>query len=257
MGVTNLFNLKGKTALITGGSQGIGKSISLALAEHGANVFIIFRSGKDFANQTKEEILKLGVQCWTMQNDISQNDSAQQILDFTRSKNIEIDILVLNASVQYRNEWNKVTNEEFHSQVNTNFRASLFLIQKLYPTMQGKHWGRIVTVGSVQQVRPHQQMIVYAATKMAQLSMVKSLAPQFAPYGVTINNLAPGAIETRRNEEVLSDIKYRKITEKKIPSGYVGEPNDCAATALLLCSDAGRYITGQDIYVDGGMGLNS
>jgi NAD(P)-dependent dehydrogenase (short-subunit alcohol dehydrogenase family) len=122
--------------------------------------------------------------------------------------------------------------------------------------MQKKKWGRILTVGSVQQIRPHQQMIVYAASKVAQMSMVRSLAPQFAPFGITVNNLAPGAIATGRNEEVLADKNYKALVESKIPVGYVGEPDDCASAALLLCSNAGSYITGQDIYVDGGMGLN-
>lgn len=256
MQIKELFNLKGKTALVTGGSQGIGKSISLALAEYGANVVVNFRSGKTLADETWKEISDLGVDCHLLQCDLSNVNSGKIIAEYLTKNKIEIDILVLNASVQFRKSWNEVSPEEFELQINTNLRASLFLIQELYPTMQEKQWGRIVTIGSVQQVRPHQQMIAYAASKVAQVSMIKSLAPQFGPYGVTINNLAPGAILTGRNEEVLKDDNYKKGVEAKIPLGFIGEPTDCAATALLLCSDAGRYITGQDIFVDGGMGLN-
>ncbi len=252
----NLFNLKGKTALVTGGSQGIGKAISLILAENGADVVVVYRSGTELALQTADEIQKFGVKCELYQCDLAEFSSAKLIEGFLRKKNIEIDILVLNASVQVRKPWNEVTSDEYELQMNTNFRSSLFLIQELYPVMQQKKWGRIVTVGSVQQARPHQQMIVYAASKMAQVSMVKSLAPQFGVDGVTINNIAPGAIYTGRNEEVLKDDDYKKAVEAKIPLGFIGEPSDCAATTLLLCSDAGRYITGQDIFVDGGMGLN-
>lgn len=257
MEIKNLFNLKGKTALVTGGSQGIGKAISLALAEYGANLVINYRSGKELALQTEKEIKAMGVDCHLLACDLSELNSAKTISTFLKERNLDVDILILNASVQFRKPWNEVTTEEFELQINTNFRASLFLIQELYPSMQKKNWGRILTVGSVQQVRPHQQMIVYAASKNAQLSMVKSMAPQFAPYNVTINNLAPGAIATGRNEEVLADKEYKSIVESKIPVGYVGEAIDCAPTALLLCSDAGRYITGQDIFVDGGMGLNA
>ncbi len=256
MQIKNLFNLKGKTALVTGGSQGIGKAISLALAEYGANVVVNYRSGKALAEETCQEIKAMGVECHLLPCDLSVIDSAKTIAQYLSENKIGIDILVLNASVQFRKSWNEVTPEEFELQINTNLRASLFLIQELYPAMQQKQWGRIVTVGSVQQVRPHQQMIAYAASKVAQVSMVKSLAPQFGPNGVTINNLAPGAIATGRNEEVLRDEQYKKNVEAKIPVGFIGEPTDCAATALLLCSDAGRYITGQDIFVDGGMGLN-
>jgi NAD(P)-dependent dehydrogenase (short-subunit alcohol dehydrogenase family) len=256
MKIKDLFNLKGKTALVTGGSQGIGKAISLALAEYGANLVINYRSGKELAGQTKKEIESLGVQCSLIACDLSKLGSEKEIAGFLKENKLEVDILVLNASIQFRKNWDEVTAEEFGLQVNTNFRASLFLIQELYPLMKEKKWGRILTVGSVQQIRPHQQMIVYAASKNAQVSMVKSLAPQFALNGVTINNLAPGAIATGRNEEVLADKKYKAVVESKIPVGYVGEASDCAPTALLLCSEAGRYITGQDIFVDGGMGLN-
>lgn len=256
MQIKNLFNLKGKTALVTGGSQGIGKAISLALAEYGADVVVNFRSGKALAEETRKEITALGVQCHLLQCDLSEINSAKDVTEYLIKNKIEVDILILNASVQFRKAWDEVTPQEFELQINTNLRASLFLIQQLYPAMQRKQWGRIVTIGSVQQVRPHQQMIAYAASKVAQVSMIKSLAPQFAPSGVTINNLAPGAISTGRNEEVLRDEKYKKAVESKIPVGFIGEPVDCAPAALLLCSDAGRYITGQDIYVDGGMGLN-
>jgi len=257
MEIKNLFNLKGKTALITGGSQGIGKAISLSFAEHGANVIINYRSDKKLAVQTEFEIKEMGVKCHLIQCDLSQTNSAKTISSFLKENNLEVDILVINASIQIRKSWDEVTAEEFEIQINTNFRASLFLIQELYPMMQQKKWGRILTIGSVQQTRPHQQMIVYAASKVAQVSMVKSMAPQFAPYGVTINNLAPGAICTGRNEEVLQDHAYKANVESKIPAGFIGESSDCAAAALLFCSDAGRYITGQDIFVDGGMGLNS
>jgi NAD(P)-dependent dehydrogenase (short-subunit alcohol dehydrogenase family) len=256
MQTQELFNLKGKTALVTGGSQGIGKAISLALAEFGANIVVNFRSGKALAEETWKEITAAGVDCHLLQCDLSDIDAAKKIARYLIKNKIEVDILVLNASVQFRKSWNEVTPEEFDLQMNTNLRASLFLIQELYPVMQKKQWGRIVTIGSVQQVRPHQQMIAYAASKVAQVSMVKSLAPQFAPHGVTINNLAPGAISTGRNEEVLRDEQYKKIVESKIPVGFIGEPFDCAPATLLLCTNAGRYITGQDIYLDGGMGLN-
>lgn len=257
MEIKNSFNLKGKTALVTGGSQGIGKAISLVLAEHGANIVINYRLDKKLAVQTEKEINELGVKCSLIQCDLSMLNSAKTISGFLNENNLEIDILVINASIQIRKPWDKVTPEEFEIQINTNFRASLFLIQELYPTMQQKKWGRILTIGSVQQLRPHQQMIVYAASKVAQVSMVRSLAPQFGPYGVTINNIAPGAFNTGRNEEVLQNQVYKSNVEAKIPMGFIGESSDCAAMSLLLCSDAGRYITGQDIFIDGGMSLNS
>ena len=98
-------------------------------------------------------------------------------------------------------------------------------------------------------------MLVYAATKCAQTSMAQNLAKQLGPYGITVNNLAPGVIGTDRNIPRLADEDYKKLVLSKIPVARIGTPEDCAATALLLCSDAGTYITGQNIYVDGGMSL--
>lgn len=251
----NKLNINGKTALVTGGSQGIGKAIATSLAEYGANIIINYRSDDALALQTSEEIKRLGRDCHLLPCDLSHINSTEEIVRFLSEKKLEVDILVLNASVQFRKPWNEVTEEEFEIQMNTNFRSSLFLIQKLYPAMKAKKWGRIVTIGSVQQVRPHGEMIIYAASKMAQVNMVKSLAPQFAPSGITINNIAPGAIETKRNKDVLKDDDYRAKVEKKIPLGFVGEAWDCASIAQVLCSEGGRYITGQDIYIDGGMSL--
>lgn len=256
MDISNLFNVKGKTALITGGSQGIGKAIALTLAEYGADIVIVYRSENQLALGAEADVKKMGVRCELIRSDISELDSVKSIAEALQKKHIEIDILVLNASVQARKPWNEVTPGEYELQMNTNFRSSLFFIQEFYPAMQRKKWGRIVTIGSVQQLRPHQQMIVYSASKLAQVGIVKSLAPQFGKDGITINNLAPGAILTGRNDEVLRDPVYKANVEAKIPVGYIGKASDCAAAALLLCSDAGRYITGQDIFVDGGMGLN-
>ena len=164
-------------------------------------------------------------------------------------------MLVLNASVQVRNDWENITFDEFDLQMHTNVRASLALIQACVPAMRENRWGRIVTVGSVQQSRPNTAMAVYAATKAAQNNLVMTLCGQLAGDGITINNIAPGAIETIRNEKVLSDPAYRKNIENSIPVGFVGQPCDIAPIVLLLCSDEGRYITGADIPIDGGMSI--
>ena len=121
--------------------------------------------------------------------------------------------------------------------------------------MQKQAWGRIITIGSVQQQKPHKDMLVYAATKSAQENMVRNLAKQLAPAGITVNNVAPGVIETPRNYEALADEEYKKQVMNGIPCGYAGLPTDCSGLVLFLCSEAGRYMTGEDIYIDGGMKL--
>jgi NAD(P)-dependent dehydrogenase (short-subunit alcohol dehydrogenase family) len=118
--------------------------------------------------------------------------------------------------------------------------------------MMERGWGRVVTLGSIQQVKPHPAMLVYAGHKLAQLSMARNLALQVAHTGVTVNNLAPGAILTERNAGPLSDPANRARTEDRIPLGRLGAPDDLVGAALLLCSEAGRYMTGVDLFVDGG-----
>lgn len=255
MGVKHLFNITGKTALITGAGQGIGRSIALALAEHGANIVINYRSNKKLAESTLEEVQKLGVNAWLWEYDLLSETLTTDFDCFREKIGVQVDILVLNASIQIRKGWSEVSSSEFNSQMGVNVRASLELIQCCVPDMQIKGWGRIVTLGSVQQSRPSKQMIVYAASKAAQLNMVKNLARQLGDKGITINNLAPGVIGTIRNEEVLANDEFKKNIERSIPLQYIGDPNDLASMALLLCSEAGRYITGADILVDGGMSL--
>lgn len=251
--VKELFNLSGRRALVTGSSQGIGRAIALALAEAGADVIVHCASDIAKAQTVRSEIEAMGRKCVIITADLADADAAARIA----SEAGDIDILVLNASVQIRKPWDQVTLNEYRRQIDVNLGSSIWLIQKLAPAMRAKKWGRILTIGSVQQLRPHPDMLVYSASKAALVNLVKSLAPQLAPDGVNINNLAPGAIATGRNEQVLSNPEYLKKVLTKIPIGYIGEATDCAGTALLLCSDAGRYITGQDIFVDGGMGLPS
>ena len=253
--IKEMFELKGKTALVTGGGQGIGRAICVALAEHGADVVINYRSNRKEAEETFRQVKAYGVKAWLWEYDLNAETVTSDFFAFIQPLSISIDILVLNASIQIRKNWHEVTLDEFDSQMNVNFRASLELIQCCVPAMEQKQWGRIITLGSVQQSRPSKQMIVYAASKAAQLNMVRNLALQLGGKGITINNLAPGVIATVRNEEVLADNVFKEHIERKIPLGFIGEPKDMAATALLLCSEAGRYITGADFVVDGGMSL--
>ncbi len=243
-----MFDLRGKRALVTGSTQGIGFGIASCFAEQGAEVYVHGRT-------SMEKILcaarKMEGTVHPALADLGRADCADILFDQTG----DVDILVLNASIQIRKAWNAVTIDDFERQINTNLRASMLLIQKYAPAMLAKHWGRIITVGSVQQVKPHKQMLVYAAGKCAQMSMVRNLARQFALDGVTVNNISPGVIRSPRNEEALADPAYSRQVLAGIPLGYVGETDDCTGAALLLASGEGRYITGIDLAIDGGMGL--
>ena len=250
-----MFDLSGKTALVTGSGQGIGRATAVLLARQGAKVIINWNSNDAKAAVTADEIKAGGGECLRWKYDISNPCIKEDFERFMAENGVSVDILVLNASVQIRNDWEKITPEEFDTQMHTNFRASLQLIQACVPGMRERKWGRIVTVGSVQQSRPNTAMAVYAATKAAQNNLCMTLCGQLAGDGITINNIAPGAVETVRNEKVLSDPEYRKMIENAIPVGFVGQSEDIAPTVLLLVSNEGRYITGADIPIDGGMSI--
>lgn len=237
-----------KTALVTGSSRGIGRAIALRLASDGYKVLIHYAGNKAAANEVKSLIDQAGgsaeIVCADLCNTESTKKLAQEIGD--------IDILILNASVQYRTPWQDITVSQSENQLNCNFVSSLLLIQAAVPYMQKNKFGRIITIGSVQEAKPHPDMLVYSASKAAQTNMVKSLSLQLAPFGITVNNVAPGVIYTDRNVEALSDPEYAKKVTDSIPLGFYGEPEDCAGIVSLLCSRDGRYITGQNIFVDGG-----
>jgi NAD(P)-dependent dehydrogenase (short-subunit alcohol dehydrogenase family) len=241
-----MLELNKKKALITGSTQGIGFAIAKCLSEAGATVFIN-GINEEKAQRAAEQIEGSRVAVC----DLSLPDCADRLYEKTG----DVDILILNASIQYRKAWNEITDEEFDKQMAVNLKASLKLIQKYAPYMQKQAWGRIIALGSVQQRKPHKDMLIYAAAKSAQENMIRNLAKQLAPFGITVNNVAPGVIETPRNYEALADHEYAKQVLNGIPCGYTGVPTDCSGLLLLLCSEAGRYVTGEDIYIDGGMKL--
>lgn len=243
--------LEGKQALVTGGSRGIGREIALTLAAEGADVAINYYDRDREALEVKAAVERLGRSCALAKSDLSQPGCAGDLLRVLP----RADILILNASIQYRRPWQEITPEEYERQMNCNVRSALLLIQAYAPAMLERRWGRIVTIGSVQELKPHPDMLVYAAGKAALHHMARSLAGQFASCGVTVNSVAPGVILTDRNTEALSDPAYCQSVLAGIPAGFCGEPRDCAGVLKLLCSEAGRYVTGQNWFVDGGMSL--
>ena len=237
-----------KRALVTGSSRGIGRAIALALAEDGFEIVLHCAGNVAKAQEVKALIEEKGGSATIIQADLCNLEDTARL---ARSAG-DIDVLVLNASLQIRNRWNTIPTEDCLQQLKCNFVSSLMLIQELTPNMQKNKWGRIVTIGSVQEQKPHPDMLVYSASKAAQTNMVQSLSLQLAKDGITVNNVAPGVIYTDRNVEALSDAAYAEKVKGLIPVGFYGEPEDCAAMVRLLCSEQGRYITGQSIYVDGG-----
>lgn len=227
------FDLTGKTAFVTGSTRGIGKAIAEGLAEFGAKV------------------ITHGV----IHGDVAFDLANPAALEEGFKKLPPIDILVCNASVQKNISWYEFDLDEARKEAQVNYIATLRMFQLVYPHMKAQKWGRMIVVGSVQERRPHPQMCGYAATKSAQENLVRNIARQVAAEGITVNNLCPGVFYTDRNKEALSNPVYAEKVLNAIPTHGYAMPEDAAGTAVLLASDAGRYITGATILIDGGLSL--
>jgi NAD(P)-dependent dehydrogenase (short-subunit alcohol dehydrogenase family) len=246
------FRLPGRTALVTGARREIGRAIALALAGAGARLAIHHAGTPEEARDAAAvvaEIRAAGGDAAAFGQDFAQDDAGLALAAAVTAWS-PVDILVLNASIELPEDYRTITREHFDRQIAVNLRTTLELLQTLVPAMADRGWGRVVTIGSVQQERPHPAMLVYAGTKAAQRNWTLNLARQFGGQGVTVNNLAPGAILTARNRDQMAT--EGAALAARIPAGRLGTPDDLAGAALLLCSDAGRYINGINLYVDGG-----
>ena len=227
------FDLSGRTALVTGSTRGIGKAIGDAFEECGARV----------------------VRHNTKVCDLADPAAVDEFFRRLSDEGTLPDILVANASIQAKIPWTEFPMDEARREIQVNFLATLRMFQLAYPKMKAQRWGRLITVGSVNERRPHPDMCVYAATKSAQENLVRGIARQVAPEGITVNNLCPGVFNTDRNRECLADPVYGPKVTAAIPMHDYAVPEDAAGAAVLLASDAGRYITGTTIMVDGGLSL--
>ncbi|MCA3364157.1 MAG: SDR family oxidoreductase [Roseomonas sp.] len=252
MSIMDQFRLTGRTALVTGARREIGRAIALTLAELGARLAIHHAGSAEEAADAAavvREIEQAGGSARAFGQDFACDD-AGRLLAASVSAWAAVDILVLNASIELPEAYEHISRAHFDQQIAVNLRTPLELLQTLVPPMAERGWGRVLTIGSVQQMRPHPRMMVYAGTKAAQWNWMRNLARQFGGKGVTVNNLAPGAILTARNRAQMA-VEGAALVER-IPAGRLGHPHDLRGAAALLCSDAGAYINGVNLYVDGG-----
>ncbi len=257
------FSMRGRRALVTGGSVSIGRAIALAFADAGADV-AIHRSlaadtafGKpDAGARTVQEIEARGGRAALIEADFEQPGEARRAVHAAADSLGFVDVLVICASIQDRTPFDEMTAEQIERQIQINFRASIDLMQAALPPMKARGWGRVLTIGSINQTRPEPVLAVYAALKSAQHNLAINLARQYAPFGVTVNNLSPGLIATERNRYRRADAaQWAEIERESSPVGRAGTPEEIAGAALLFCSEAGSFITGADLQVTGGRHL--
>jgi len=257
------FSMHGRKALVTGGSVSIGREIAVAFAEAGADVAVHFARSADIAfgkpdaaRDTVAAIETLGRKAAAIEADFARPLEAARCVRAARGALGSLDVLVVCASIQYRTPFEEVTEEEIERQIQVNFRATIELLQAVLPEMRKNGFGRVLMIGSVNQTAPESVLSVYAALKSAQHNLAINLAREYAPHGVTLNNLSPGLIATERNRWRREDeAAWKAIETASSPMRRAGRPEEMAGAALLLCSLAGAFITGADLQATGGRHL--
>lgn len=250
-----LFDLSGKTAIITGSSRGIGRAIAEAFVEAGARVVISSRK-QDACEQVAAEINAAAgeVRAIAIAASISDKAALQNLVDRTREELGQIDILVCNAATNpYYGPMAGISDEQFRKIFDNNVLSNHWLITMVAPEMTERREGAIVIVSSVGGLVASETIGAYNVSKAADFQLVRNLALELGRQNVRVNAIAPGVIRTEFARALWEDPKAEAALQRAVPLGRIGEPEDIAGTALFLASDAGRYVNGQGIVVDGGM----
>ena len=257
------FSMAGRRALVTGGSLSIGRAIVLAFADAGADIAIQYAPAADeklehvgAAAELAAQLAARGIRNVLIEADFAVAGEGWRTVEAAAAALGGIDVLVVCASVQQREAFVDISDVERERQTRINFHATVELMQAAVRGMQARGWGRILTIGSINQTRPDPELAIYAALKSAQHNLSINLARQLAADGVTVNNLSPGLIATARNAWRRVDAeRWRAIEANANPMRRAGLPREMAGAALLLCSEAGSFITGADLQATGGAHL--
>ena len=243
--------LEGKTAIITGGSRGIGKGIVEIFAQHGANVAFTYSSSAEASNKLVEEISKTGVNAKAYKSDASSYEEAQILAEEVLKDFGSIDILINNAGITKDNLLMRMSEEDFDSVVNVNLKSVFNMTKAVQRTMLKQRKGSIINMSSVVGVKGNAGQANYAASKAGILGFTKSVALELGSRNIRCNAIAPGFIETEMTEKL--DDATVQAWRNAIPLKRGGTPEDIANVCVFLASDLSAYITGQVLNVDGGM----
>lgn len=243
--------LKGKCAIVTGASRGIGKAIALKLASLGANIVINYRSSEKEALEVENEIKEMGVQAVCIKADISKLDEVENLIKSAKEKFGSIDIIVNNAGITKDNLILRMKEKDFDDVIDVNLKGVFNCLKSITPIMVKQKKGKIINISSVVGISGNTGQVNYAASKAGIIGMTKSLAKEIGSRGINVNAVAPGFIDTEMTES-LGD-KIKEEAKKNIPLKRFGTVEDVANIVAFLASDESDYITGQVIHVDGGM----
>ncbi len=243
--------LKGRVALVTGGSRGIGKVIALELAHEGAKVAINYQSNEAAANDVARLIEKIGSAAFTCKADVSSFPDAVRMRDAVAANLGTVDILVNNAGIVSDKSFLKMTHEAWRKVLAVNLDGVFNCTKVFLDGMLDKRWGRIVNITSLIGQIGNFGQANYAASKAGVMAMTKTLAKELARKGITVNAVAPGFIETEMVDSIPEKVKERIIAE--IPLGRFGRAEEVAGAVVFLVSSDGDYITGHELSVNGGL----
>ncbi len=255
--------LEGQSAIVTGGSRGIGAAIVKQLAVRGANTIINYRSSKEEAIQVMDDIENAGGCCRVVQADVSRAEDVDHLVGKALEEFGALDIMVTNAGIQKDDAFLDMTLEQWNRVLDVNLTGQFICSQKAAKIFckQGvreevsKSAGKIINMSSVHEVIPWAHHVNYAAAKGGVQMLMRLIAQELASSKIRVNGIAPGAIRTDINREVWSDEQKRDELLELIPYGRIGETEDVASVVSWLCSDYAEYITGTTLFVDGGMTL--
>ena len=253
-------DFSGNRVLVTGGSRGIAGEIARLFLRSRAAVAVNYsaaadqRAGRpDAAQELVAEARSHAGIVHLIDADLSLPGEARRLVAEAVAVLGGIDILVLSASIQIHKEFLEVADADIAAQIQMNLVSNMQILQAAIPPMRAQHWGRIITIGSVQEAAPSAEMPIYAMTKAAQENLVRNLAVENAAFGITVNNVAPGLVRTDRNAFRRKDMDaWNRLSATANPIGRAGLPEDIAPAVLYLASDAASFVTGATLHITGG-----
>jgi glucose 1-dehydrogenase len=249
--------LDGKVAAITGGDQGIGRAIAERLAQDGSDVAICYRANKAGADEVMAGIRAAGRKATAIQCDVGKVADGQRFISEAIASLGQVDILVNNAGLERHADFWDATEEDYDAVLNVNLKGLFFITQAFVKhRMQVKAGGKIINISSVHEELPFPHFSSYCASKGGVKMLTRNLSIELAPLGITINNIAPGAIETPINKRLLNDPAKLNALLENIPLKRLGKPEDVASLAAFLASSESDYSTGTTFFVDGGLTWN-
>ena len=249
--VPQLIDLTGKVALVTGGSKGLGKAMARGLAEAGADIFIASRHEDELKSALAEILEGTGRRGGYLVGDMARREEAGKLAKAAVEKMGRVDVLINNAGTNVPQAIDKITDAEWDRVLEINLSSVMALTRALVPQMKERRWGRIIHIASIMAIVSKEGRNIYSATKSALMGLARASALDLGEFGITVNCIAPGPFLTDLPMSVLS-AEEKAVFARRTALGRWGEPKELVGPALLMASDAGSYITGTTLVVDGG-----